>query len=648
MKLLLVCAFLACVDADTYASNPRGSNNRLNEQTVNRKQGNRMFDSQNNNRGGHNVGDLTHKPSGDDASKQYKMKYFMSGPNYKTDNGKSATTLLLEWTNQHGCGGNEGDKPQVNMICQYIIQFMCQPEGTTNDTMRDGTSTDRQDYEPYRHHNLPESAEKYEERKAKNVKADRGLHERHEWHDKCRTRQRNKGLFTADQKVNNHIGATATRQNRNGNRNGYECPEERDYYPYWHPSDWKDIAILAENVTFCQDHMQKYSFNNHKHYECVEYFPGCSKYSHKSKHNNQKDCEEHLGKWTAFTNYLEKAPQHTSKSACEAASTPQITYVWGIPMFSETLEEECLVALDPPECQQAPWNRDNHLGNTLNGQSNSYEWTIPYFPSKQTQNCVLRFRYNITTGDYDPYRTNASSNNNDDVISDDPKVDMGVEDLKLQLALNTAQTGRTFEDRSHVFQLVARESGFEDRRIHNLNVRGKRGHIQQVYPATPYDFIPNELKIQHGDVVHWQWTGSNTHNNKGAGDEGEGKEGTDRHNVVQIADKKKNYFEMSMFQDPQGMFAGGKVLWTPYQGRGGAAGMTPLDKTIQMATSGYLECEDSCPEGADSKTMDPLMNNAPATFQGMLIEHAIGTYHYMCTRNSNFGKRDQKGTLVVY
>ena len=95
----------------------------------------------------------------------------------------------------------------------------------------------------------------------------------------------------------------------------------------------------------------------------------------------------------------------------------------------------------------------------------------------------------------------------DDVIEDDPEVYMGVKDLKLQLALNTAQTGRTFQDRSHVFELEARETGFEDRRIHNLNVRGKRGHIQQVYPATPYDFIPNELKIPHGDLVHWQWTG---------------------------------------------------------------------------------------------------------------------------------------------
>lgn len=46
------------VRGDIYLHNPRGSNNRLDEQTRERANNNRMFDSENNERGGYNVGNL--------------------------------------------------------------------------------------------------------------------------------------------------------------------------------------------------------------------------------------------------------------------------------------------------------------------------------------------------------------------------------------------------------------------------------------------------------------------------------------------------------------------------------------------------------------------------------------------------------------
>lgn len=55
LNIIIIFA-LKHVHCDIYFHNPRGSNNRLDEQGRERNNANRMFDSQNNNRGGYNVG----------------------------------------------------------------------------------------------------------------------------------------------------------------------------------------------------------------------------------------------------------------------------------------------------------------------------------------------------------------------------------------------------------------------------------------------------------------------------------------------------------------------------------------------------------------------------------------------------------------
>lgn len=70
------------------------------------------------------------------------------------------------------------------------------------------------------------------------------------------------GLFTADKDLSRSRKHTSiyTRQNPKGTRYGFECPEERDYYPYWHPTDWIDIAVLVDKKADCSYYLAE-SFN---------------------------------------------------------------------------------------------------------------------------------------------------------------------------------------------------------------------------------------------------------------------------------------------------------------------------------------------------------------------------------------------------
>ncbi len=73
------------------------------------------------------------------------------------------------------------------------------------------------------------------------------------------------------------------------------------------------------------------------------------------------------------------------------------------------------------------------------------------------------------------------------------------------------------------------------------------------------------------------------------------------------------------------------------------------DIAVALASSGYYDCLSGCTNAADTKDpkLNKLLNNAPASFEGVVLRFKKGNYYYLCSRNNNFTNRSQRGHLVV-
>jgi len=600
---------LVHVHADVYMHNPRGSNDRNCERNENRNNGNRLFDSQNNAKGGY----ACPRAVGGPEIPETQMFYYVG------------SKLAFQWTAQHGCGGNE------NTRCEIVLQYMCN-DPTGNPNLRDGTPDDVQDAAT---DTIPDDITQIDKKRF-------GYHETYDWYQKCKARSRNRGLFIADRNINEQAGARATRQNENGNRRGLECPEERDYYPYWTPTPWRDIAVLVDDASRCKWYQE--NSNNVKAYgECILPLEILVLFRDGKVPIEEPKCKDIGGTWKTYTHNIA-----------------------------------------PPECKVGPWQRDNHLGNQHGGYDASYNWTIPDFPQSK---CVVRLRYNISTGDYPnqppaPFASNAQNSkikqndnnfpNSGKVVWDNTswvdKVKQDVvyqftepfaysaknkEQLHLELAMNTNQFGRTFQDRSYTFQIVPRPAGSEGKTIHNLGVTGKRGNIVQTYPAHEYDFAPNHLFAAKGDLIHFQWEGSD-YNPRQAPNNGEGgppdnadndpnqASRADRSNIVEtdLADPAVPHFKGTDAELATSMFPDAATAWK----------MAFINQDINQCLS-MKELAAIPRERRENVKGNCGKLNAAASpyFNGGLVPMTkVGRFTYMSTRNNNFSNRNHKGVVIVF
>lgn len=495
------------------------------ERNVNRNNENRLFDSQNNAKGGYacerGVGNEdfqdeedTHTFNNADSTtftQSYRMYYY------------EGSVLPIEWTNQHGCGGNS------RIACEIVIQYACEDtldprvdnfwpwvtnkaepgteyygtqhfrsdshiaaprDGVPRDSADAATNTITQNEAAA----IPDSVENRRF----------GMQESYDYYNMCERTERNKGLYTADQRVRRN-DRRGTRQNPNGNRHGFECPEERDYYPWWAPSPWIDIAVLTDSAN--ADPCMKNSPN------CTE---RCSYYMDNTMNWNSKgycDANHTSGSVTdktSSTAYNQRR-WYNNRAACEDAG-----FVWYEVSHADNLN----LGNNSFVCAHTQYSRVNQLGNgrddSIVSQSadpsvfgslanhdisgvnaNRFIWTIPriptttygtsakpntaatdYFSNMESayKSCVVRIRYNISSADFQQWPDDAVDANvehrmvtsaNNSQSEDDPNtplhqnpfVALGPGDTEntgemfSSLRVNTNQYGRTFQDRSYAFEI---------------------------------------------------------------------------------------------------------------------------------------------------------------------------------------------------
>lgn len=659
MKQVLLLLVFSLVNGDMYLQSIRGSNNRLTEANRERNNANRMFDSQNNNRGGYNVGKV---------------------------NLYEREQVPISWTNQHGCNG-DGTKH-----CQIIVQALCDP------IMRDGETTQR----------IPENPAQCQNFNC-DLDVKYGRHESYAWYEQCKQTSRNKGLFVGSQKLKGD-DATKTRQNPGGNRYGYECPEERDYWPYWRPSPWKDIAVFTNDVEKCELLVEES--------ENVKGRSWCQLPEGYKLKGNQKIP-------------LSKEECETDEFALSVEGQNTTTAQW---MTGEPN------GWPRPKCVAAEASRENHLGLIGHKRQWTYNWVVPevlQLEGVPEATCVLRFRYNITndlhdgvpdpqTGafntlepgigsEFNPAKggnantqpatfpvweryglteddvkcsfpanqggdCNREEDSRDYVWRNNPQVDVlgkvftdknGDEfRMKLQLAINTAQFGRTFQDRTHTFQLhkTPAEVG-EGQALKMLTVGGKRGNIVQTFPAHEYFFFPEVLHAKVGDWIKVEISGSDTNPNN---NDGQGRAGTDRSNLCPI--KNSNYIDGQTYgdetmtgamgnnypafvQQPEGynipqLFKGKDrelpngnteevICNEPDHFTAPMAGI-PQDVASALCTGRQVGANNE--DFGDSEELDDMGTNL--NLEAFQVKKT-GCWGYMSTRNNNFSNRSQKGKLCV-
>lgn len=702
MRAAALFALLAplAVLADVYLHSPKGSNNRNREKNGNRNNANRLFDSQNNGNGGYQWTGHPHT-----LAKADPLTYFED------------TEMDIIWTHQHACNSN-------STHCTIVIQMMCDDmvpgirDGYPTGGFQNQNNNDANDNEPNYiertfttnngGNNAGTSQIPNNEGQSGCVNADDGTadpfllkmtdgalkmgmcdpcnkqnpanskvaceygqHESYYLYQKFGVKTaRNKGLFVADRNLNKN-SALSTRQNPNGNRRGLEIPEERDYYPYWNPSLWMDIAVLTSDESWCPHYVSE-SQNVKARQFC----------NMPSTNNNIAPIEE---------------------QACIAAGGTWTTFK----PFNQAWEGSNIGA---PTCAIMPKDYQNYLGYTMDGRRPNYRWKIPTFGDGKSRQCTLRLRYNISTADYASMagfggtgdeelggrivdsryncknkvtqrqqgdndvdtatggtlagNCNAEVTNDNRPLYNRPEIKVFKEnDSPLSIALNTDQSSRTFQDRTHTFVIAPRSevnNVFEgsdcaaDAPIVYVQATGRRGNIVQTYPAIEYKFIHEEMEVPYGACLLWQW-GNSWFNENQNPNNAEGWRYSDAHNVVEVKDLAHNFprghyvtkdgnveeYVSGFFNEVESKFFALQNQAEILKEGVRATANNPQKKSFECKKETEVDDDDNHP------LLCGKLNLPRGKVQYATVANKPGVFQFMSTRNNNFSNRKQTMSISV-
>jgi len=739
---------LSLASADVYMHNPRGANDRNCERNVNRNNGNLLYDTQNNAKGGYAC------PRAVAANNDQNPPKGMT-PRMKFEEG---SMLEVEWTAQHGCGLQKEDvagglnqklvmSQNANVHCEMVLQLGCaktlDPEGlysAGNTNMpsgipavpREGIPNSDGDSATNRISTTDPGQAVLAADVNNNVRY--GVHETPEYYNECNRVKRNRDLFTADQNVNRR-SAIGTRQNPNGGRRGLECPEERDYYPYWRPAPFLDVAYLVDDQARCGAGPATASVDP----ASAQAFAGCGGWKTGATQctavagvtdtvvkaqgfsattaaaavkpgscvlaSTNKVPKTNNGLTGNVRNLYNRREWPSNKADCDALTTADANVQWKELMFNPAFsmtakgnEKIIAAAMKGAECNTIDYSRSNHLGNSGSADTATrYTMMIPEVNSpdasvatagaactgclvQEGEPCFLRMRYNMSSSDY-LRNLSSAKNGNNSPIQQDPLVQLDPQDPEqvVQLALNTNQVARTFQDRSYVFYVTPKPNDRNTAQVvMNVNTRGKRGNIVQTYPAVEYDLIPNMVAATQNTVLQLQWTGSDYNPRRGCND-GEGGPSTGDNNVIErlIANANTQGSNQNSRTDRTNLVAmnvGSKRNY-PYSDAGGPpklmAGATQLFKDTAQAkkfmsadaiaqlkainrqclTAAQIDNinnenqrENHPRNCAEANALSPYFSTEEIKLDNKNVGDVFVAYS---TRNNNFSNRDTKFKVMV-